>query len=518
MPLVLKSNSPDAQFDELQDAFAAIRQKAQDYEQHEKGTVAKLYATLADLYDFGEMARAIFDGKDRPLTQQFIEHRNGKWNKPAQGNPYIALLPYTFTDLSASLKSQYAQVLHHAHQMKVSVEDFRQWLMDKGIKARLEEAAEFANSTARQINASAKQSRLERAGSVLTSGPRSPSVAMPEATQHKGFATVLVEIDGSNNASILRLLDTDSSKIDPLLLKLVPTQATQQEKSAERPLGRLHRAIDLILGLTDAQGLSDYYLRIVNRMERGKATCHVDAVSTAYSFMWAGMVLEGHLPTLPIDHAVALGLVEAQDLQANFGRFDGWSIAKNSGDTEAYTLTATTPTHKVISLAPLSADKTFRMGAPIMKGQHGVSLNHAVLPNILAFIDLWRADTKRLNAQRKVLRNPPRRLAMNLNGKALQIVREDAPNIAADFLSTTRKTEFVEPRWLAITDVERICRTLSSCECDATGWFLNSDVADATIQFNVAFPADGDKHDMLMTLLPMVISNGMHYAQVCKEI
>ncbi|MEA3542633.1 MAG: hypothetical protein U9R77_11025 [Pseudomonadota bacterium] len=318
MPLVLKSNSPDAQFDELQDAFAAIRQKAQDYEQHEKGTVAKLYATLADLYDFGEMARAIFDGKDRPLTQQFIEHRNGKWNKPAQGNPYIALLPYTFTDLSASLKSQYAQVLHHAHQMKVSVEDFRQWLMDKGIKARLEEAAEFANSTARQINASAKQSRLERAGSVLTSGPRSPSVAMPEATQHKGFATVLVEIDGSNNASILRLLDTDSSKIDPLLLKLVPTQATQQEKSAERPLGRLHRAIDLILGLTDAQGLSDYYLRIVNRMERGKATCHVDAVSTAYSFMWAGMVLEGHLPTLPIDHAVALGLVEAQDLQANF--------------------------------------------------------------------------------------------------------------------------------------------------------------------------------------------------------
>jgi hypothetical protein len=519
MSFALLKNSPEGQFEEMEDAFAAIRKKAQAYERHEKGTIAKLYAALADLYAFGEATRAKFDEKGRSLTQQFIEHHNGKWSKPVRGNPYIALLPHAFTDLSASLKSQYAQVLHHAHNMTVIPTDFQQWLIGgEGIKGRLEEAADLANGTARQINGRAKQSRLAYAGSVLTAGPRSQAVALPTATGHKGFATVLVEIDGNNNASILRLLDTDSSKIDPLLLKLVPAQATQRDRSAERPMGRLHRAIDLILGLIDPQNLKDCQVRIVNRMEQGHARCHVDALSTSYSFMWAGMVIEGHVPLLPVDQAVALDLAAALDFQDCFGRFDDWDIEKAASGPHDYELTAATPMSKAIAVSPLPQDQAFRIGAPIVKGKHGIALNHSVQPNIQSFIDQWRADTKRQNKQRKILRQSPRRLAMRLDNGALQLVRDDAPNIATDFLSTKRSNGFAEPRWLAIADVERVCRTLAAHECDATGWFMDSDVADGALQFTTVFPAGDGMQDTLTFLLPTVISNGMHYAQCCKDL
>ncbi|NIJ39520.1 hypothetical protein FHR22_004270 [Sphingopyxis panaciterrae] len=519
MSFALLKNSPEAQIEEMEDAFKAIRQKAQDYERHEKGTIAKLYTTLADLYAFGETSRIKFDETGRPLTQQFIEHHNGKWSKPVRGNPYIALLPQAFTNLSASLKSQYAQVLHHAHSMKVMAADFQQWLIvGEGIKGRLEEAADLANGTARQINARAKQSRLVHAGSVLTAGPRSQIVALPTATPHKGFATVLVEIDGNNNASILRLLDTDSSKIDPLILKLVPTQATERERSAERPMGRLHRAIELILNLIAPQNLNDCHVRIVNRMERGNACCHVDAISTSYSFMWAGMVLEGHVPLLPVDHIVALDVTAAHDFQDSFGRFDEWDIGKAVSSPDNYELTATAPTAKIIALSTLPQDQTFRIGSPILKGKQGITLSHNLLPDIRAFIDCWRADTKRANAKRKMLRGSPRRLAMQLDGERLQLVRDDAPNIATDFLTTKRKIDFAEPRWLAIADVERLCWTLGAYESDATGWFVDSDVGDAGLQFNTTFPNNSGQQDILTVLLPTVISNGMHYAQACQEI
>lgn len=519
MSLALLKNSPEGQFEEMEDAFAAIRKKAHAYERHEKGTIAKLYAALADLYDFGEATRAKLDEKGRSLTQQFIEHHNGKWSKPVRGNPYIALLPHAFTDLSASLKSQYAQVLHHAHSMKVIPTDFQQWLIDgEGIKGRLEEAADLANGTARQINGRAKQSRVAYAGSVLTAGPRSQAVALPTATGHKGFATVLVEIDGNNNASILRLLDTDSSKIDSLLLKLVPAQATERDRSAERPMGRLHRAIDLILSLIDPQNLKDCHVRIVNRIEQGHSRCHVDALSTSYSFMWAGMVLEGHIPLLPVDQVVALDLAAALDFQDSFGRFDDWDMRKAASGPHGYELTAATPMPKAIALSPLPQDQAFRTGAPVVKGKHGIALAHSVLPNIQSFIDCWRADTKRLSIARKMLRGSPRRLAMQLDGGRLQLVRDDAAHIATDFLTTKRKTGFAEPRWVAIADVERLNRTFGAYECDATGWFADSDVADAALQFSAAFPMADGKQDILTCLLPAVISNGMHYAQCCKDL
>lgn len=86
MSLALLKNSAEAQFEEVESAFTAIRKKAREYERQEKGAIAKLYATLADLYDFGEKTRNIFDKKQRSLTQQFIEHGNGKWSKPVRGN------------------------------------------------------------------------------------------------------------------------------------------------------------------------------------------------------------------------------------------------------------------------------------------------------------------------------------------------------------------------------------------------------------------------------------------------
>lgn len=520
MSLALLKNSAEGQFEEVESAFTAIRKKAMDYERHEKGTIAKLYATLADIYDFGEKTRSIFDDNGRSLTQQFIEHGNGKWSKPVRGNPYIALLPAAFTNLSAPLKSQYAQVLHHAHSMNIVGADFQRWLHDgDGIKGRLEEAAELANSTARQINAKAKQSRLSYAGSVLATGPRSTTVTLPTATQHKGFATVLVEIDGSNNASILRLLDTESDKIEPLLLKLVPAQVTEREKSAERPLGRLHRAIDLILSLIDPNSLIDFHVRIVNRMERGNARCHVDAISTSYIFMWAGMVLDGHLPLLPVDQVVALNLKAALDFQDSFGRFDDWDIRSVSGSgTLNYELIATTPTAKSVALSPLPEGKLFRVGAPVSKAKHGVTLSHTTLPQILAFNDCWRADIKRHNLKSKAMRGSPRRLAMQFDNGRLQLFRDDASHLATDFLTTKRKAGFAEPRWLAIADVERLCRSFADYECDAAGWFVDSDVADAALQLETIFRNSNGKQDTLRIMLPTVISNGMHYAQCCEDV
>ncbi|OHC99253.1 MAG: hypothetical protein A3H25_03965 [Sphingomonadales bacterium RIFCSPLOWO2_12_FULL_63_15] len=520
MSLALLKNSTEAQFEEVKIAFNTIRREARDYERHEKGAIAMLYATLAKLYDFGEKTRSIFDEKGRSLTQQFIEHRNGKWSKPVRGNPYIALLPAAFTNLSAPLKSQYAQVLHHAHSMNILFADFQQWLHDgDGIKGRLEEAAELANGTARQINAKAKQSRLSYAGSVLATGPRSTTVTLPTATQHKGFATVLVEIDGNNNASILRLLDTESDKIEPLLLKLVPAQATERERSAERPLGRLHRAIDLILTLIDPNSLSDFHVGIVNRMERGNARCHVDAISTSYSFMWAGMVLDGHLPLLPVDQVVALNLKAALDFQGSFGRFDDWDIGRVSGgEAHDYELVSSTPTAKAIALSELPEGKLFRIGAPVLKAKHGVAANHTILPQILAFNDCWRADIKRHNIHNKAMRGSPRRLALQLDQGRLQLVRDDASHLATDFLTTKRKAGFAEPRWLAIVDVERLCRSFADYECDATGWFVDSDVADAALQLETIFRNSDGRQDMLRILLPAVISNGMHYAQCCEDV
>jgi len=516
MPLSLTKNSPEGQLEQMQSAFETIRHKAEDYEQHEKGTIAKLYATLTDLYSFGETIRAAMDESGNPLTQQFITHRGGRWNKPAQANPYIALLGLTFSGLSAPLKSQYAQVLHHAHRTNVPAKDFGRWLVaGNGIKGRLEEATELTSGTARQINAKARLSRLAHAKSLLGCGPRSTPVPLPVSTQHKGFATVLVEIDGNNNASILRVLDTEDSRIDPLLLKLEPGTATALDMSAQRPLGRLHRAIDLILSLIDVRGLGDAHIRIVNRMERGRAICCVQAVATTYSYMWAGLVLEGHLPALPVDHVLALDMSGAQDFQNSFTQFDDWDIATG---TNGYALVAASPIAKSIALSSLPSDKAFRVGAPIAIGKDAFTLDQARTGDVLAFIDQWRADTKRQNAQRKILRQSPRRLAMCLNRGGLQLVRDDAPNIMTDFLSTKRRNSFAEPRWLAVADVERVCRTFGTYECDATGWFMDSDVADAALQFTAVFMVEDGKQDVLTFLLPTVISNGMHYAQCCEDL
>jgi hypothetical protein len=516
MPLTLTKNSSEGQLEQMKCAFETIRQKAEDYEQHEKGTIAKLYATLADLYSFGETIRAAMGENGQPLTQQFITHRGGKWSKPAQGNPYIALLGLTFSGLSAPLKSQYAQVLHHAHRTHVSTKLFGQWLATgNGIKGRLEEATELNNSTARQINSQAKRSRLENAKSVLRDGPRSAFVALPTTTQHKGFATVLVEIDDNNNASILRVLDTEDSKIDPLLLKLEPGGATTLLLSAQRPLGRLHRAIDLILNLIDVQDLKDGHIQIVNRLEGGRAIACVHAIATNYSYMWAGVVLEGHLPTLPVDHALSFDIARAQEFQSDFVKFDDWGIMAGA---QGYELFASSPMPKTMMLSPLPSDKTFRIGAPVVMAMDAIVMDQGQTGDVLCFIEQWRADAKRQNARRKVLRQSPRRLAMAVNNDVLQLLRDDAPHAVTDFLTTKRKSRLTESRWLAIPDVERICRTLSKYECDATGWFVDGDVADAALQFDTIFANSGGTQDSLTILLPTVISNGMHYAQCCRDI
>lgn len=481
----LVSNSADSQIAEAANLFQSVERAARDYEQHQGHSTELLHTALAELFEFGELLRTKATEPDRSLVEEFVQSKGLPWSKATRRNPYIAFVKLAFAQ-SPSSQSQYAAVLLYASDTGVLPNGFKDWLqIGGGIKGRHPEALEHAGSAKRLRNNQARASRLKSAINRLMDMEHSSPVALPrDVTAPEGFALVLARIDAAGHASIVDVAHTSAAVIEPILLEYEPSNISAKNALAAEPLGRLHRAIDLILGCTADEFMGhERHLLVFNTLERGQPICRIEAISEAYTYMWAGVTLSGHLEELPARAAMMIAAEDAAFFRADFPTSTGWTLSSDP----------TPRIHNARHESPIKLHQlqqnSYRMGVVPPSRSKPVSVSYADQTLVLQFLRDRLAEHDRHNARRKAKQRFASTLTMQLDGGTLEV---GLPKMlgAKSLLGRASPDRELADRALDIGELKRVLSTLAPYETGVEGTFVDTDVSDAALCLQTWFDDD----------------------------
>jgi hypothetical protein len=504
----LVTNSLEAQLQEVADQFSEVQSAAEKFEGQQTRATELLHLALADLYAFGESLTALSTDDGRSMAEAFVTSKGLPWGKVMRGNPYTGLAKLAFAKQLPASISQYAAVLRLASDRGIVATDFRAWLADNdGIKGRYNEAVDHFGSTRRQLGSQAKQRRIEKATQTLLGRVHSSAVALPIGIEApEGFALVLARIDGSNNATIIDVVNSEAAAIEPILLRYETSKATTKSIMAAKPMGQFYRAIDLVAGCTpEKSGGHDRDILILNTHDRGRPVCRVEALSKAYTYPWAGMTIEGHLAGLNIDLPIVMAGSEAAYFRDSFADHEGWTFSVG-GEIDLCADGLASP----IKAVPLADRRGYRVGQSPADSTQRIRVAQALLPSLRRFLDDRRAENDRLNGTRKEKLSFTPTLRIQIEGGELLIGIPKMLGTAISFGETAPDRD-LDQRAIGTADIERLIDTLIPYETDIEGAFLDTDVADAALCFDVPF--DDDRLSITIPLLA-----GTAYCPSCEGL
>lgn len=503
----LVSNSAESQLAEATSLFEAVERAARDYEHHQGHSDDLLRSAIAELYSFGEMLQSQASEPGTSLVEEFIKSRGARWNAAARRRPYIALVKLAFPR-SASSQSQYAAVLSYASNSRVEPSAFDQWLQEGGgIKGRYPEAADYFGSATRQRNSQARTSRIKAGKQKLLERDHSVAIALPTGVSApEGFALVLAKVEADGKAAIIDVIETAETELEPIFLRYAPSKATAKSILASEALGQMYRAIDLVLGCTgDAVQGVERQILVFNTLDRGRPVCRIEAISEAYTYAWAGMVLSNHLDGLPTGIPFILPRDDAAYFRSEFANHTGWTIrADERPRIEADQLR--TP----IELRMFEPTVRYRTSQPPAGHRKPFSATHSDQLQVQQFLRDRRADHERLNARRKEQQVFPSALKIQSQGGKLEIALPKLPTLTS-ILGTSSPDRDLSHLELDMGDVERAIGALAPYETTVDGSFVDFEVDDAALCFQAHFD-----DDVLTVVLPT--KSGTDYNQSCMDL
>ncbi|HEX8301440.1 hypothetical protein [Sphingomonas sp.] len=513
--LDLRTNSLDSQLQEIGTAFGAVAAHASDYEQHQYDGAEKLHVALGELFSFGEALRAQPKADGISLMEAFIVGRSGTWNKVTRENPYNALVKLAFTTkLSAASFSQYATVLRYAHHSRVEPSALARWLQEGGIKGRYSQASAARSEVRQSLRSKAKLTRLELAKQLLSESAASEPVAMPVPVK-EGFATVLVRIDAHNNAEIIDLIEADEAALSPILLRYAPQTGVVDDLLAAKPLGRLHRAIELIAMLSPkGSKRAPRLIAITNLTDRGQNVCRVEAACKAYSYPWAATTLADHVPMLPVGQTLTLDEAAIACFVAEFQNHDGWQITKadDGWEIEAEQFRG------MIPIRPLESNHGLNVALATEPGQKDFALSPTRAMSIKKFIDARRQDHDRRASKQKLGRSFPNRVGVDADPQQNRLWIDGNRTAATEFVDATGSSLLSKPAWFSVRDIEALMSVLTRLDIEVRGWFGDTDIADAQLNIIIYLPTSGSEADIGYITIPTVISAKGEYAPSCVPL
>lgn len=500
--MVVTANSLTGQIDQLEAQFKAVSKSADTFKVHQVKSTALLIDALQSVFEFGEGLLTIPSPPGPSIISEFFRRKQEPYNSRTQKNVYIGLAKMAFSDASDSSRSQYSTVLNYANYEGIKPRDFKAWLTKLGGIEKCRSAAlDALSSNQRKQNANVKQTRLQLAVTELSSRPSSDVVALPSGVEvPEGFAIMLVKVDGQNNASIVQVVESDSSKVDPVLVKLSSEPAPQ---AAVTDMDRFYRAINLILQTTPAKPSDKPRdISIFNATLRGKPVSLIEAVSEAYSFPGATMKLVGNVGTLPNLQRFILSADDAARFVGEYEQHEKWTL------DEVGRLTAD-ELAQPIQLHTLPDDHKYRVADTTMNTSKQLHTTADDLKALVSYIDFERDDNAKKNKGRAEKKPFPKMLELSIGNSRLDLRLTNSLRHAG--FAATSIEEVAEDRTFGVTEVEQLAKTLAMHDVDAQGCLLNNEVDDAGLLLEAYFD-----DDILIVVLPTRV--GADYNQVCQVL
>jgi hypothetical protein len=325
-------------------------------------------------------------------------------------------------------------------------------------------------------------------------------------------------MDADQNAVIVDVLETDETALQPLLLRHAPGLAAESDALASKPLGRLYRAIDLIAGVTpEFDGAAARYMMIRNVVDRGTKLCRVEAVSTAYNYPWAVVILHGHISGLPVGPAFLMDLSTTAAFRDAFIKHDDWTIEPLPREVSAFEITAPGFAGKA-ALKASALDKNYRVGIEGAPGEKSFVLRADRIGRVRGFIAGRRREHDRANRKRKMPATFPKRLEVICDRCTANVCVDGQSALTTEFLTFNGTAAPTQPVWLAVADVENLLKALAKFETDVTGWFGDTDTADAQLNIVVTLGEEPSTADTARIIVPAVVSMKGDYAPACTAL
>jgi hypothetical protein len=496
----LLGNSADNHLEDALGRFERIKVAAQQAELQQERSIELLHKALAHLYGLGELLRTQPSEPGRCLIEEFVISKGRAWNKPTRKNPYIALVQLAFTSSSPSTRSQCAAVLAFASDIGKEPCNFVDWLVaGGGIKGRHPEALDHLGSPVRQRNQRERAARLQLAKTKLLQREHSDPVMLPsDADRAPGLRLVLANVDASGHASIIDVVEASEATLENVLLGYETNSAVNVDALvAEQPLGRLYRAIDLVVGCTPPKsGRHRRDVLLLNTYDRGTAVCRVWAICEEYTCAWAGMVLLDHQEGLPVGVPLLMSADDAEYFIAEFPRLNSWTISTDPVPS-IHAQTAETS----IQLTTLDTRKAWRVGLVPTSNEERLAAAPTHITSAIKSLTKFKAEHERLT--KKATFSPV--LTVHCDSGALEMGVPRLRGFRAPIAANTVARELGD-RSIATGDLERVLTTLARHGSGFEGAFFAADgVADAGLCLQSWF---GD--DELLIVLPTRSGTAIH--------
>lgn len=492
--------------------FRDVEKAAKAFETHDAKNDALQYLALEALFDFGQQIRAEPD-----VLESFVREHELPWNKVTAKNPYNALVHLTFRESrQKSWLSQCSNVLAYAHDQKIN-EPLHQWLENGGISGRYEKAVEhFARGTTGKSGRS-KAMRLQTARDRLTASPLTEALTgVDMAGAAPGFFRSLVYYDGTTTR-LVHVRDTpDDAATETYLLDLVGPADIRAHPLAEKPLFRLYRAIDLIVGSCGAPGKNEErHILIWNDKQDDETATRLKLVSDGYTFTNAEMTLVKSIVELNGLGPLFLSYADAETFRKDFQFDDEWRFDVQGPDVHLASSAKSPIRLRLLPIDERKDDRKLRGGAkPTRRSKHF----RLTVDQMQGLASIVQTTRKLFDKERKDDLTPypkPKRFQLAADGNALRLATPELPHVWSTFLTLKKPGASFHPhRELAIADVDQLCQALAPFGDDVTGYFADSDVEDAALCIEHHF-LDGDHFAYAS---PLVISVKMDRTLVCDDI
>ncbi|KQN09057.1 hypothetical protein [Sphingomonas sp. Leaf28] len=497
----ITANSLEGQLSQLDKQFLNVEATAKSFETLEGKASAILHNALEQVYTFGEMLFGIKPQAGVSLTHKFFEKHKIPYNSRTQANPYIGLLKLAFTAKgNDSSRSQYATVLSYAASLGKTPQEFPAWLKEKGIEGWRSKALDEQNSRGRAIRDQGRQTRVQRAETILDAKPRSAAVALPAGVKAgAGYALVLAKIDGSGSAEIVEVVHDDAAKVEPILLSM----AGDAPKQSSEPLAPFFRAIDLIVNTTpDKTQGKERDLLIRNRVKRGKKVATIEAVSEADSFPGAVMTLTDHVGDLPEDQPFILTAGDARHLLTQVEKLTGWTL-DSAGEIKAQSIQQPIHLHQITSAG------SYRVAQAAKTPSKPLKTLSSEFEQAARYIEHERQDHARKNTNRGESRSFAGSARLSIQDAKLSFKLPQSGRHA--IIGETGAASKFDGVTIAVKDMEGLATTLARHDVNAHGWIMDGDVDDAALVLEVHFD-----NDLFRIVMPT--RTGTDYNKVCEAL
>lgn len=492
--------------------FEAVTQAVTATDKAEKGWHQALYSALNELYEF---RKKLAPNADTENIQVFVESRDMKWGAIQKRNPFIPLVKIAFPNASDTQTSKYGSVLNFAWQQDIAG-TFKDWIneIDKGLEKRYQEALSASTSVNSTGRSDAKSELLKDAVDNLTKHALSDAVSLKEPVGiSNGFATILVRVLGDQEVQIVKVLEKDQDKINPILQRFGNKAKAARKTLEKRKLFRLFRAIELVHRIASKPTGDNLRYIIIDSLADGrKSVLKVKAVASMRTFAGAEARIVGHSMPLPAGSSFAIDTNDIDMFVESFLSED-WSF---SGDEKTgFSLVCENEEKATILLQPVSsiAEKELYVSVIPTKINLAAQFTAATGRTVIDWLEQTRAL---LSADD---RSPERKgfgsilhlkvEDKTLVGKPTKNARTDVPLFAVpdDF-------ELKSERYIRVKDLENLSSVASDYDFTLEGGFGDGD-GDAPFSFLTL--KQNLKTDEVSFCIPLVVSKNGDYLSIGED-